>query len=215
MCRMKTRRYREKRIPGPIPQVFTEEELLTERWAPVPVEEVAWKFSISTLGRVRRDVPGKSTRAGHILSWTRDSDGYAQVGLSVSASKSYTRQIHRLVIAAFLGARPPGHDIDHIDGDRENPRLSNLRYVTHARNIRLSMESTMKRTGRHYHCASLAPAQVTCIRLLVSAGAQQKRVARWFGSNKNVVNALVKGKTYHSSFIDGWAPDAATRACVG
>jgi hypothetical protein len=36
---------------------------------------------------------------------------------------------------AFVGPRPDGHEVNHIDGDRENNHLANLEYVTHAENI--------------------------------------------------------------------------------
>lgn len=42
--------------------------------------------------------------------------------------------VHQLVAAAFLGPRPDGHDIDHIDGDPQNSKPSNLRYETVAVN---------------------------------------------------------------------------------
>ncbi|CAL6071526.1 Conserved_hypothetical protein [Hexamita inflata] len=44
--------------------------------------------------------------------------------------------IHRLVTEAFLGERPDNYDIDHIDRNRQNNQLSNLRYVTRSQNLR-------------------------------------------------------------------------------
>jgi hypothetical protein len=42
--------------------------------------------------------------------------------------------IHHLIAAAWLGERPAGMIIDHIDGDQQNNAASNLRYVTHSQN---------------------------------------------------------------------------------
>jgi hypothetical protein len=47
-----------------------------------------------------------------------------------------TVYIHTLVAESFLGARPEGMVIDHINGDKSDNNLSNLRYVTVAENCK-------------------------------------------------------------------------------
>lgn len=42
--------------------------------------------------------------------------------------------LHRLVYQAFLGEIPTGFEIDHIDGDRTNCKVQNLRLSTHRAN---------------------------------------------------------------------------------
>ena len=44
--------------------------------------------------------------------------------------------IHQLVIKAFIGPRPEKMDVDHIDRNRQNNHISNLRYVTRSENNR-------------------------------------------------------------------------------
>lgn len=48
--------------------------------------------------------------------------------------KSY--RIHRLIYLAFIGPIPENMVIDHIDGNRNNNSLDNLRCVTQANNVR-------------------------------------------------------------------------------
>ena len=44
--------------------------------------------------------------------------------------------VHRAVWETFNGPIPKGMEIDHIDGDSFNNKLSNLKLVTHAENTR-------------------------------------------------------------------------------
>lgn len=74
-------------------------------------------YSVSNLGRVRSD------RYGRILKPSLDTNGYPQVNLGNSML------IHHLVAQAFLGLRPEGHDIDHIDRVKSHNSLFNLRYL--------------------------------------------------------------------------------------
>jgi hypothetical protein len=45
-------------------------------------------------------------------------------------------RVHSLIAQAFLGDRPDGLDVDHIDGKKDNNDPSNLRYVTKEQNLR-------------------------------------------------------------------------------
>src|SRR5689334_6149341 len=55
------------------------------------------------------------------------STGYMQIGSEV---------VHRIVATAFHDAQPsPKHIVDHIDTNRRNNRVENLRWVTRLDNI--------------------------------------------------------------------------------
>ncbi len=43
---------------------------------------------------------------------------------------------HSLVAAKFIGPRPEGYDIDHIDGEKGNNHYTNLQYLTRSQNVR-------------------------------------------------------------------------------
>ncbi len=58
--------------------------------------------------------------------------GYQPYGLS-------TPRLHRIVWETFFGKIPAGMEVNHIDNDRANPRLSNLELLTHRENIIKSM----------------------------------------------------------------------------
>src|ERR1035437_3644976 len=111
---------------------FSTEDFKTEEWLPV----VVWEgiYSVSSLGRVRRDLGVPGARAGRILALPLNQTGYPCVHLS-ARPRHYRRTVHPLVAAAFIGARPDGLTINHIDGVKTNNRPANLEYVTLVENV--------------------------------------------------------------------------------
>lgn len=64
------------------------------------------------------------------LAVVQNSHGYASVRLTVSGRRRHIA-VHRLVASCFLTERPSDADqIRHLDGDRMNPRSSNLAWGT-------------------------------------------------------------------------------------
>lgn len=108
---------------------------MSEEWRAVPGYEGA--YEVSDLGRVRsvdrRDELGR-TRRGVVLKPSVRADGHAQVALS-REGRVRAAKVHVLVAAAFLGARPSGLDIRHVNGDGLDNRLENIRYGTRRDNL--------------------------------------------------------------------------------
>ena len=75
--------------------------------------------------------------------------GYPVLQLPAISQRYRWRRIHVLVAELFLGDRPDGMQIDHIDGDKSNNCLENLEYVTPKENtIRASNLGLMPRSKR-------------------------------------------------------------------
>lgn len=68
-------------------------------------------------------------RTGNVLRPFTDKDGYKMTSARLHGKKINIR-VHQLVAAAFLGERPNGFVIDHIDRNRANNHYKNLRYVS-------------------------------------------------------------------------------------
>lgn len=79
-------------------------------------------YSVSNEGRVRKD------STGQIMVLSKNG-GYCRITIS--------KHVHRLVADAFL--EKPVDDakcwVDHIDGNRSNNNVSNLRWVTPSENV--------------------------------------------------------------------------------
>ncbi len=59
--------------------------------------------------------------------------GYRRVSLCVNG-KTSNHYVHALIAAAFIGPRPSGHHVDHINFDPSDNRPQNLRYLSAADN---------------------------------------------------------------------------------
>ena len=60
--------------------------------------------------------------------------GYVFFSVKINGVRKAT-SVHRLVWETFNGEIPVGYEIDHIDGNKQNNALSNLRCVTHIENL--------------------------------------------------------------------------------
>lgn len=113
---------------------------LTEEWRPV----VGWEglYSVSSLGRVR----GQSS--GVILS-PANSYGYRQVMLWKN-NRAHSRMVHVLVAEAFIGPKPPGSDVNHINMCRGDNTPGNLEYLSRSQNaLHASSHGALRRpSGR-------------------------------------------------------------------
>lgn len=111
---------------------------IEERW--LPVVDYEGLYEVSDLGRVRSLDRVTTARDGRQMRWrgrlliaTNKPAGYPGVTLSSGGvHKSY--DVHFLVARAFLGERPLGKEIRHLNGNASDPRLANLAYVTHRDN---------------------------------------------------------------------------------
>lgn len=87
-------------------------------------------YEVSNWGNVRsKKFIGRGLKKSHT-----GKDGYLQTGLCYN-KRQKTWNIHILVAMAFLGERPEGMVIDHIDRNRTNNMSDNLRYVSNRDNI--------------------------------------------------------------------------------
>ena len=96
-----------------------------ETFRPVPGYEGLYEVSDhGTVRSLRR--PGVCAKT---LKPETERRGYKRVRLCINGGSKHI-MVHRIVAAAFLGPRPEGFQVNHIDENKENNRADNLEYVT-------------------------------------------------------------------------------------
>jgi len=114
---------------------------MSEIWKRVPGYD---RYKVSNKGRVI----GASGRLLNPFDRQKHTNrnGYLTVHLSTPNGKSKYKNmtVHYLVLLAFIGERPKGFVINHINGIRGDNRLENLEYCTQSHNTKHAFN-----IGRH------------------------------------------------------------------
>lgn len=168
------------------------DQIVAEEWRPVVGYE-GW-YSVSNLGRVRRDRASSGAVAGRPLQLHTCAGGgnktrYVYANLS-RHNKSKSCRVHVLVARAFLGNCPPGHQVNHIDGCSTNNNLLNLEYVTPRENV-IHFVTLFAPTN-----AILNPDIVKDIRRRLANGETRVDVARSLGVAWDTIRNVDVGRTW-------------------
>ena len=117
--------YQTQLIASMSEREYYKESLKGEKWAQIP----NFHYSVSTFGRVRNDKT-------HLLLKPSLSCGYQKVRLSKDGI-IYDFTIHKLVYMVFhnIDIVPEKYVIDHIDANKTNNKLDNLRLITLSENV--------------------------------------------------------------------------------
>ncbi|MEU8086370.1 HNH endonuclease [Micromonospora sp. NPDC049101] len=156
-----------------------------EDWKPVGEFP---NYDVSSHGRVR------NSNTGRILRGARNpASGYVQFW-PYSDGRAHARYAHVLVAAAFYGEKPAGFEVDHIDGDRENNRRSNLRYLT-------SRENRLQ-CGRRKRNPNVTEDERAEVLALVARGVPMTAIAAKLGRHWRTIHRVVKDARMRGALAD-------------
>ena len=99
-------------------------------WKPVYLDGIRSNYDVSEYGNVKNIKTGKM-----LLPYTLKESGRERVLLHLNGKKFYIK-IYRLVYIAFKGPIPENMTVDHIDENRNNNHISNLRILSASDNIK-------------------------------------------------------------------------------
>ncbi len=149
-------------------------------------------YSVSSTGRVRRDLTSTRTRAGHIMKQFVSRDGYATVGLSRPGQRPGSYRVHRLVAEAFHGPIPENGVVNHLNGEKVDNRPENLQATTSRENILYSYRVL----GREPTGSVLTEKDVLEMRTMRELGFTIAEIAQVHHTSLVTAGSVIHGKTW-------------------
>ena|ERR1051325_3775276 len=145
-------------------------------------------YSISSLGRVKGP-------KGWILKQPI-RNGYCSISLYTD-KKTFTREnTHTLVLETFVGPRPDGFHARHLDGDRKNNSVSNLRWGSPKENAADQFLHGTRALGLKHHNAKLNADIVRSIRDGFDHGFGPTALAKKYGVDPSTITSVVRRQTW-------------------
>ena len=148
--------------------------------------------------RVGRDgsVWSKCSGLWKRLKPVRSGKGYRAVDLVCNGTVS-RRYVHRLVLTAFRGPCPAGHESRHLDGKRTNNRLTNLLWGTPCENAADKERHGTAIRGERHGNAKLSDADVRAMRdMRTRDGMSFDAISRVVGVQRMTVARALRGETW-------------------
>ena len=150
-----------------------------ERWATVTE---APNYEISHTGKVR------NRYTTLILRTCKHKSGHLYVHLG----RKFHRQVHRLVLEAFVGPQPDGHESRHLDGNPTNNHIANLTWGTRKQNV----YDLRALTGRFAQSKLTIQEAQEIRRKYTGQWGEKRRLARQYGVHESLIGRMLNGNTY-------------------
>lgn len=147
-------------------------------------------YQVSNHGRVKR-LPreirhwrGGTARLPERIFAIEQDRRYRLVTFTSEDGTQTNEPVHRLVAFAFIGPRPGGSQIDHIDRDTHHNCAGNLRYLSSLGNV------------RHSRATRLSEDDVSRIRSIRRAGEKLTQIGSKFGISFQHASAVATGRRW-------------------
>jgi hypothetical protein len=178
-----------------------------DRTPSLPAEQVeVWKgvvgfpgYEVSNMGGVRmmRTRYGRSRDIPRVLKPAKNKSGHRHVNIRRD-TKSFSRYVHHLVLEAFVGPRPDGTECCHLNDNKDDNRVDNLRWDTRLANMRDRAEN-----GIINRCAAkITITDVPVIKALVASGLTHREVGKRYGIGKGAVYRICSGRRWASADLE-------------
>jgi hypothetical protein len=161
-------------------------------WLPIPGFD---GYEVSNDGRIRSRLAagfGRAPTAPRELKRCNDGHGYLRVYLRRDG-RTHSLKVSWLVLAAFVGPRPPHLDACHGDGFRDNDVVNNLRWDTRRGNLADTLAHGTRLRGEAAGSAKLTGPRVDDIRRRLARGETQSAIARDHGVTQTAISKINRG----------------------
>jgi hypothetical protein len=162
--------------------------MIMRRWKEIAGHNGRYEVSDDGLVRVRHLL--------RVLKGWKAKDGRKKVLLRNGSGDTF-HLISHLVAEAFIGPRPDGMILRHLDDDAGNDCVANLAYGTTKQNSDDAMRNGRLRKGESCHNAKLTGDRVREIRSLLASGMKQIDVSRQTGISYDCVKRVKLGKSWN------------------
>lgn len=170
-----------------------------------PIADWECFYEVSRCGRVRRVCGASYRNNGTMQTWSgRDlnlsltTKGYCVVRLSAPGKRKMAR-VHRLVADAFVDNPRALPEVNHIDGNKQNNRASNLEWCTTRENAVHAVKNRLSKITK------LSDEEVQMARTRWRNGASTRSLARHFKIDPSSMRQVLRGNTYR------WVPPPPPR----
>ena len=185
----------------------TLEAIGAEEWRPVPVHEFAAWYEVSSHGRIRSLHGSFKKRGvvGAILKPTPNRKGYLIVTLEAphdgGPRRKHAFQLHVLVAGAFLGPRPAGMQVNHLDTNKANCAVANLEYATPLANMqhatRMGLRDGLFRGEKNSYAKLTTETVIEIRQRYAQGGVSQTALAAEYGISQPHVSSLIRGARWN------------------
>jgi hypothetical protein len=158
-------------------------------------------YEVSNLGNVRSlarvvvdNIGRRRIFDARMLSTNALVKGYRSVALWAD-NEGERVYVHRVVLEAFVGPCPSGMECRHEDGDRLNPRLTNLSWGTPKQNGEDRVAHGKQARHEWHGMSTLTTEIVYEIRGMLGT-MTQARIARKFGISQTAVSDIKTGRRW-------------------
>ena len=138
-----------------------------------------------------------STRTNKLCKWSKNAKNY------LFTTRTYKDRVliivaHKEVTRAFLGNRPEGTEVNHIDGDKNNNSVENLEYITHQENIdHARINGLMSgQKGSDHHRSKLSEEDILPILRSIRSGRSQREIAKEYSVDSSLIGLIVNNKIW-------------------
>lgn len=147
-------------------------------------------YKVSSEGRILnnegREIKGVLHKDGYRFAWFR--------GRIVP--------FHRIIAKCFCDGYKDGLVVDHIDGNKQNNKASNLEWVTQKENIKRSRENHLQPNQTKFFSGKLSAEQrETVIKLYSSGKYSQRELSRMFDVSHSMICSIVNGRYSYSGGV--------------
>ena len=170
-----------------------------EEWR--PIKDYEGLYEVSNMGRVRSldriiiDSKGrKHPFEGKIMKLQLDRYGYLYISLNKDGKRKF--KVHRLVAEAFISNPEGKKHVDHINTNKEDNRVENLRWVTPKENNNNELTKEHKKgcqLGEKSVCSKCV-IQISPDGKLIKKYSSINEAARETGFNKKYISFCCNGK---------------------